>query len=166
VKRERPTEKRKRWVTAYVSDRLTREYDQEGRGYVARVARETGFTAAQVSAAKDGKRGVGEDFADAIEAFWRMKRGELARTAEAWSKTGEKPTTEDEERYPNRSEARKLAERAGISPQAIADVMSDAAHSGTDFPVPAWMRLFHARQQMLDEYAAHGKLPGRQVDDD
>lgn len=80
----RPSEERRTIVSAYVADRLTRERDAEGRGYVARVARATGFRGPSISTVANGKA-VGDDMARAIARFWGFTSYEdMRETALKW----------------------------------------------------------------------------------
>ena len=84
--RQRPSDFRKTVVSAYVSDRLAREHRQEGRGYIARVARATGFRGPSLSTVARGKP-VGEDMAEGLGRFWGLGGYDgLRRTAEEWWK--------------------------------------------------------------------------------
>ena len=65
-------------LTPYVAARLRRERDIEGYGYLARVARETGFASGHVSKVVSGTTTVGPDFGAAVAMFWKFKNyGEL-----------------------------------------------------------------------------------------
>lgn len=85
----RPSEERAVVVSAYVSDRLTTEKKAEGRGYIARVAKRTGFSPPHVSTVADGKS-CGEDFGNALAKFWNFKNLDaLTDAAREWAKTRE-----------------------------------------------------------------------------
>ena len=56
---ERPSDRRRRAVTAYVVDRLRREADAYGRGFGALLAKRTGFTPAHVSTVLSDQRAPG-----------------------------------------------------------------------------------------------------------
>lgn len=70
-------------VEAYVSDRLKREC--KVRGKAAEIARAIHFSRGHMSAVMTGASGVGEDFAEAIGAYWGMTYDRLQETAERWA---------------------------------------------------------------------------------
>lgn len=83
---ERPSDRRARLLNGYVSSRLSSEKTTNGHGYLTRVAEKVGFSRPHVSTVADGKKGVGEDFEEAIAKFWGMTPEDLWAAAEAWAR--------------------------------------------------------------------------------
>lgn len=80
---EKPSERLEHVLRPYVVWRLRKEIDAGGHGHAAKVARAIGFTPAQVSAVKDEKRGISDDFAHALAKYWSISVDELNRLADA-----------------------------------------------------------------------------------
>lgn len=85
VAESRPSDLRRTVVSAYISARLEAEKQEEGRGYIARVAKAVGFSAPAISTVSLGKP-VGEDLATALASFWKLGGYEgLLDSAIRWS---------------------------------------------------------------------------------
>lgn len=81
----KPSERRDAVLKPYIAHRLREECDPpvgEKRGRAAAIAEEIGFRPATVSAVKDEKRGISDDFVVAIAKHWRISLGELDRLAD------------------------------------------------------------------------------------
>ena len=112
----RPSEQRKRDVSAYVQDRMQREEKSYGYGYVSDVARKIGFTTGGISTAKTGKRGVGEDLAEALAKHWGIGTyWDLVKVATEWAEANRQATAVPS--YPGRDEAALVARSARIVPE-------------------------------------------------
>lgn len=154
---ERPSIRRKRILSAYVQDRMKREEEVAGRGYGAKVADATGFTTATASAAKEGKRGVGQDFAEALAKYWGFS-GVDALHAEAenwWTANGqddesgpppivpERTVELDNAVYTNLATALEM--RPNIA-QDVRDYVLSIRNYGGDQPVETWLKVIDRAQ--------------------
>lgn len=149
-------------VTEYAEHRLTREREESGRGYVARVARKTGFSPAHVSNVANGRAPLGEDFELALSKLWNFPsvtalRQEAQKWVAAAATAATEPAKEGEvqnveiEPYPNRARARALAVAAGVSDAAIRRVQSLRLRaSATDKPVRWWLARFLEAAEVSD----------------
>ena len=67
-------------IVGYVRERLVEECTGH-RGKQAEIARVTGFTSAHVANVVSRSRGIGDDFAHALAAYWKMTFAELEAAA-------------------------------------------------------------------------------------
>jgi plasmid maintenance system antidote protein VapI len=102
-------------VAAYVADRLGRECKVRGKG--AEIARAIGFTRGHVSAVVNGASGVGDDFAEAVGAYWGMRYETLQETAERWAEENgiELPAQEEQASWRRLRERGEWAEELAVA---------------------------------------------------
>lgn len=112
---ERPSDRRRRAVTAYVVDRLRREADAYGRGFGALLAKKTGFTPAHVSTVLSDQRAPGQDFCDALAHYWTDlgSYAALELAAEKWFGSTSAAVVRSQSRI------RDIGSRLGVDPRDI-----------------------------------------------
>lgn len=153
----RPSDERES-VTRYIRDRLRREAEENGRGYLARVARETGFTPTHVSKVAGGSGSVGYDFSDAMAKFWGFQSSAalqllaVAPTVSSPRGRGQIQQALREQRLPirNASDGFDVRHRAVLA-------MAEAS----DFPdlfVQRWLGDVDAMRPKLRESVSAGEL--------
>lgn len=140
----------------YVRARLQREEAEHelkhGRGYQAKVARESKVSSAHIAniITKDGQ-GVGMDTAKKLATFWGTTIDKLMAMAIEWAKS-EPPRTPKVPLRPNLETAIEVMRRKG---PVSDDVVEEARRTGTrDFSVGAWMILLGEMTQPITSRTA------------
>lgn len=133
-------------LARYIRDRLQQEENayelKYGRGYQAKVARETKISTAHIAnIITRGDQKVGIPTANKLATFWGTTLAKLMATAVEWARsTPPQPMlASPTRRRPNLEAAIDMMQRQGPLSD---DVMAEARRMGTrDFSVGAWMIL-------------------------
>jgi plasmid maintenance system antidote protein VapI len=153
------SERRRIYVTPYVTHRLRSELEKAGRGAAAALARALPTSRPTISDLLAGNVNVGEDVEEKLARYWGFSSvPELHVTAERWckeydAKLDTKPDAGRQRALTGRADAISVAKRWGFDESAIEGALRDAPAAAATKPARWWFELILQQQRLIEMMA-------------
>jgi plasmid maintenance system antidote protein VapI len=151
---------RRKIQSAYIRERLRQECAV--RGVATKIAEAIGFSGPHITNVQKNERGVGEDLAEALAAYWGFTPDAFRAETERWAKenpdklgratSSSLAMASPGDPYPKRALAADLARDAGIAEEPIQSVLhEDVPPDRAGWPALWWANRMQRRELELME---------------